>query len=89
MIEEHDALLTRCPQLGGEVPFRYCRILNQGLPCQRIIVCWEFRIAVSRYLEEHYPAEEIRRAFTAPSKTRLETILEIAENAKRMKTAKE
>ena len=24
-IEEHDALIIYCPQLGGEIPFQYCR----------------------------------------------------------------
>ncbi|OGP53768.1 MAG: hypothetical protein A2162_03270 [Deltaproteobacteria bacterium RBG_13_52_11b] len=86
MIEEHDSASTRCPQLGGDVPFQYCRTLNQGLPCRSIMVCWEYRIPVSKFLEAHYPAEEIRRAFTPSSKTRLDTILEIAENAKRRKT---
>jgi hypothetical protein len=31
------------PQLGEEISFRYCRTLNEDLPCQNIIVCWEFR----------------------------------------------
>jgi hypothetical protein len=85
MIEEHDVLIIRCPSLGGEVPFRYCRTVNEDLPCRGIIVCWEFRMEVSKFLDEHYPADQIRRALAPPTRTRLETILDLVEIAKKMK----
>jgi len=85
MIEEHDALVIRCPQLGGEVPFRYCRTLNEDLPCRRIMVCWEFRIEISKFLGEHYSIDQIQRALAPPTKTRIDTILELIEKAKKIK----
>jgi hypothetical protein len=85
MIEQHDALIIRCPMLGGEVPFQYCRTLNEELPCRKIIVCWEFRIGISKFLGEHYSMEQIQQAFSPPTKTRIETILELIEAAKRLK----
>jgi hypothetical protein len=85
MIEEHDTLIIRCSQLGGEVPFRYCRTVNEDLPCRRIILCWEFRIEVAKFLNEHYSIDQIQRALAPPTKTRLETILELIEKAKKIK----
>ena len=85
MIEAHDALFIRCPQLGGEIPFHYCRTVNEELPCGRILACWEFRIEISKFLNEHYSFEQIERAFAPPTKTRIETILELIEKAKRTK----
>jgi hypothetical protein len=85
MIEAHDALIIRCPQLGGEIPFHYCRTVNEALPCRRILVCWEFRIEISKFLNEHYSFEQIERAFAPPTKTRIETILELIEKAKKTK----
>jgi hypothetical protein len=85
VIEEHDSLIIRCSQLGGEVPFRYCRIVNEDLPCRRIMVCWEFRIEISKFLGEHYSIDQIQRALAPPTKTRVETILELAEKAKKIK----
>ena len=85
MIEEHDALIIRCPQLGGEVPFRYCRTVNQDLPCRRMMVCWEFRLEMPKFLREHYSMDQIQCALTPPNQTRLDTILEIVEKAKRTK----
>ena len=85
MIEEYDAFIIRCPQLGGEVPFQYCRTVNEDLPCRRMIVCWEFRIDISKFLNEHYSFDQIERALAPPTKTRIETILELIENAKKIR----
>lgn len=85
MIDQYDDLSIRCPQLGGEVPFRYCRTVNEDLPCRKIIVCWEFRIEISKFLGDHYSVEQIQQALSPPSKSRIETILELVEKAKRIK----
>jgi len=85
MIEEHDGLIVRCPSLGGEVPFRYCRTLQGDLPGPRMTVCWEFRMEISRFLSEHYSADQIRRAWPLPTRTRLKTILDLIEAAEKMK----
>jgi hypothetical protein len=85
MIEEHDALIIRCPQLGGEVPFKYCRTMNEDLPCRRMMACWEFRMEILKFLGEHYSIEQIQRALAPPTKTRLETILELIDRAKKVK----
>jgi len=85
MIEEHDTLIIRCPQLGGEVPFRYCRAVSEDLPCRKIIICWEFRIEIGKFLGENYSIEQIHCALAPPTKTRLETILDLIEKAKKLK----
>ncbi|MGZ3537433.1 MAG: hypothetical protein ACXVAB_05300 [Thermodesulfobacteriota bacterium] len=85
MIESYDALIIYCPQLGGEIPFRYCRTVNEDLPCRRIVVCWEFRIKISEFLGEHYSIDQIERALAPPTKTRLDTILELIQKAQRIK----
>lgn len=85
MIEEHDTLVTRCPQLGGEVPFKYCRTVNEDLPCRRILICWEFRFEIGKFLGDHYSIDQIERALAPPTKTRIDTILELIEKAKRAK----
>ncbi|MGQ9508692.1 MAG: hypothetical protein ACUVTN_04750 [Thermodesulfobacteriota bacterium] len=85
MIEEHDDLLIRCPMLGGDVPFWYCRTVNENLPCRKIIICWEFRLEIGKFLREHYSLDQIERAFSPPTKSRLETILELVERAKKIR----
>jgi hypothetical protein len=85
MIEEHDTFIVYCPQLGGEIPFKYCRTVNQDLPCRKIMVCWEFRIEISKFLGEHYSIDQIQQALAPPTQTRIETILDLIEKAKKMK----
>jgi hypothetical protein len=48
------------------------------------MVCWEFRIEISKFLSEHYSADQIQCAFTPSAKTRLDTILELIEKAKKI-----
>jgi hypothetical protein len=85
MIEDHDDLIIHCPQLGGEIPFRYCRMVNEDLPCRKIIVCWEFRVEIGKYLNENFSLDQIQQALAPPTQTRLETILELIEKAKKIK----
>ncbi len=89
MIEEHDALTIYCPQLGGEIPFRYCRTVNENLPCRKIVICWEFRLEISGFLGIHFSAEQLERALAPSTKTRLDTILELIEQAKKIKQERE
>ena len=83
VIEEYDGLITYCPQLGGEVTFRYCRIVNEKLPCRNIVGCWNARIDVSDFLKS-YSLEQLQRAFAHLPRTRLETMLELAEKGKKV-----
>jgi len=85
MIDVHDSFVIHCIQLGGEIPFRYCRTVNQDLPCRRIVSCWEFRMDIVSFLNDHYSAEELQNSFSPPTKTRIETILELIEQAKKTK----
>ena len=82
-IEDYDGLTIYCVQLGGEIPFRYCRTVNEGLPCRRIIACWEFRLEIPKFLSAHYSLGQIGCALAPPTKTKVETIVELIEKAKR------
>ena len=41
-----DELIIRCPSLGGEVPFSYCRKQGKGDPCPRLPRCWMARVDI-------------------------------------------
>ena len=49
------------------------------------MVCWEFRIEISKFLSEHHSIDQIQRALAPPSKTRIETLIELIEKAKNIK----
>jgi len=53
------------------------------------MVCWEFRIEISKFLGEHYSMDQVQQALAPPTKTKMETILGLIERAKRSKEEEE
>ncbi len=80
----YDEKPIRCPKLGGEVNFRYCRLENNRLPCRWVAGCWEKRMDIEEFLSAHYSKEELDRIF-APPKPKIESLLELIEKAKKTK----
>ena len=81
MIDVHtvfDGLETRCPRLGGPVPFGYCRKTDEGLPCSKSLVCWECAFPVREYILRILNGEEWTRVFEKPPGARLDAILKAA-----------
>jgi hypothetical protein len=50
-----------------------------------MMVCWEFRIEISKFWGEHYSVDQIQCALAAPTKTRLDTILELVKKSEKDK----
>jgi hypothetical protein len=84
-VNRYDALEIRCPRLGGEVTFAYCRQENNGMPCGRTIRCWQIYFPVEEYLKERLSPEEWDRCFNQPSKDKITTIFEIIDRIKKEK----
>ncbi len=82
-IEQHDGEeLWRCPMLGGPVHFGYCRKVNDGLPCVKLLECWLQRLPLVEFLKTHYSPDEIQTAFASKRKGRLARIMEAVDNAR-------
>ncbi len=73
----------RCPKLGGDVPFHYCETLQQGMPCERIVRCWEVYADIEAYLKARYTPVEIERFLHPEPKDKMNSLLEIIEQAKK------
>ncbi|MBE9546554.1 MAG: hypothetical protein IMF10_03535 [Proteobacteria bacterium] len=86
-MEKYDRLEIRCPRLGGEVTFAYCKQESGNLPCPRIITCWRAYIPVEAYLKETLTQEEWNRCFNRPPKGKVDTIFELVEAAKKRKAS--
>lgn len=84
----YDSLIIRCPSLGGEVPFKYCRNINEGFPCRRLPVCWSERIDILAFIKEFYSPDEIDRFFVGKGPGRLDQIFSNLERVERMKKEK-
>lgn len=81
-INTHDDREIRCPKLGHELTFAYCRRESLDMPCPRIIRCWENFFPVETFLRETMDADGwdtfCRR--TLPDK--MTTLLDLIEKAK-------
>lgn len=73
--------MWRCPQLGGPVTFGYCRVMNAGSLCQRMLKCWGGTAEVVAYLERHFEAGELARIFGTPAADRLTRIVDAIDGA--------
>jgi len=82
MIEEHDQKTRRCPMLGHELAFSYCRHPGQETPCRRIFDCWWERFDIAAFMQAHYDPDilaEIRR----PRQSKVASLAELIERAQK------
>jgi hypothetical protein len=77
-----DDYLIRCPRLGHQIYFSYCRRENHGLPCFKALDCWYSHFLVEDYFRKQLSPEEWEKAFTRSSKTKTLSLVELIEQAK-------
>jgi hypothetical protein len=82
MLNQYDRLVRRCPMLGNEVPFSYCRQPGQEMPCRKLADCWWEALDIQAFIAEHFN-EEVQNALGQPSKPKMLSILEIIEQARK------
>ena len=80
-IDQFDTIPIRCPRLGGDAHFRFCRTSEEPF-CHRIIVCWAEKIDIGEFLARHYTPEQIHSGLERKSGPKLDQILKAAEKAK-------
>lgn len=73
----------RCPRLGHQISFSYCRVENQGLPCFKTLDCWYDHFLVEEHLRTALTPEEWSKVFGKPTKTKLLSLVEMIEQAKK------
>jgi len=64
---EPERLERRCPRLGGDVAFGYCKVCGEGrTPCFKVFDCWWERFDVVAHMQACLSAD----AFDALSASR-------------------
>lgn len=76
MKEQYDEKKGYCRMLGHTQAFRYCRTMNEGLPCHNVLNCWYERIGVESFIAENYSKEQ-QQAIFEPPKTKMARLSEI------------
>lgn len=80
-----DHVEVRCPKLGGEVTFGYCRKLQDGLPCRRALICFELKFPADIYFQKVLRKETYVRIFTSEPENRVERLINtVAQASKRL-----
>jgi hypothetical protein len=86
MLNDHDEdVLPRCPRLGHELAFGYCRQETRGKPCRLILDCWWERFDVRGFLQANLPAEtmtQVENASAGPPPSKVLSLAEIIQQAK-------
>ncbi|VBB43019.1 conserved hypothetical protein [uncultured Desulfatiglans sp.] len=77
-----DDFEIRCPRLGHQISFAYCRRENHGLPCSRTLICWHPYFPVEAFLRTELTQEEWDAVFEAPPRPKLLSLVELIEKAK-------
>ena len=78
----YDHLKLRCPRLGGEVTFSYCRKEGGDLPCLRSITCWYPFFPVEQHLRESMAADVWDNFVCQAPKDKITTLIELIDAAK-------
>jgi hypothetical protein len=73
----------RCPRLGHQIGFSYCRSENRGLPCFKALDCWYSHFEVAEFLKAELTPAEWQKAFNAPPKPKLVSLVELIEQARK------
>lgn len=77
-----DDFEIRCPRLGHQISFAYCRRENHGLPCARTLICWHTYFPVEAFLRAELTQEQWNDTFEAPARPKLLSLVELIEKAK-------
>ncbi len=85
MKTEHDEKMIRCPKLGDEMTFSYCRRESGDLPCARIINCWQAAFDVTDVLNRVLTPDQWARFISAKPKEKALSLIELIEKAKAKK----
>ncbi|MBW1944684.1 MAG: hypothetical protein JRJ51_17880 [Deltaproteobacteria bacterium] len=80
-----DDYKIRCPKLGHQIAFSYCRVENRGSPCFKTLDCWYPHFLVEEFLKEHLTPEEWEKTFEKPTRPKMLTLVELVQQAKEQK----
>jgi hypothetical protein len=73
----------RCPRLGHEVTFPYCRNENNELPCFKTLDCWYSHFNVLAYLKDRLDPEEFKKIFLKKTEPKVLSLMELIDQAKK------
>ena len=83
-----DSFRIRCPRLGQQIHFSYCRQENMGLPCFKTLDCWFVHFQVVDYLQKVLSDEQWQKAFERLPTPKVVSLVELIEKAQKTASRK-
>ncbi len=84
MDTSNDHRERRCPRLGGDVPFHYCRQVGEDdLPCWKVIDCWWEYFEIVAFLKANLSEDQFKRLVTFKPQAKVSSLIEMIEQAKK------
>ncbi|SLM31605.1 conserved hypothetical protein [Desulfamplus magnetovallimortis] len=80
-MEQFDKHTGYCRMLGHDVPFSYCRQVQESRPCFKILDCWFDKLPVQEYMDRHYSKDEQEDILKKPT-PKILTLVDLIEKAK-------
>lgn len=84
-----DDVQIRCPRLGHEIYFKYCRFESNGLPCFKTLDCWYNYFDVHTHLRENMSKEEFEKIFLNTTRPKIHALFDLIQKAKDEKESKD
>ncbi len=82
MITDHDKRKRRCPRLGNDVPFSYCRKPGEDIPCSKILDCWWEMFDIQTFMDENY-SNDILLKIKKPPQLKTTSLLEMIQQVEK------
>lgn len=82
MITKNDNRTRRCPRLGHDLTFLYCRKPGDEIPCAKIYDCWWESFDIKAFMEENY-SEDILEKIHKPQKLKTQSLLELLQEVEK------
>jgi len=74
-----DERTIRCPRLGHQISFSFCRHENRGLPCFKTLDCWHAHFPIEAHLRAELTPEDWDKSFNRSLKPKMTSLLELIE----------
>lgn len=82
-------VLIRCPRLGHEIYFNYCRFENNGLPCFKTLDCWFNYFDVQTHLKEKMTVEDFEKVFLNVARPKIHALFDLIQKTKDQEGSRE
>ncbi len=79
----------RCPRLGHQINFSYCKFENSGFPCFKALDCWHHYFDVHTFLKENLTAQDFSTIFLNTGQPKILSLIELIEQAKKNQEPKD